>query len=356
MKIMTICGTRPEIIRLSRIIPKLDKICEHIFIYTNQNFDPKLKDIFFTELGIREPNYTFTAIGTFGQQVGNMFTNLEQVIEKEKPDKCLILGDTNSALCCIVAERLGIPIYHMEAGNRCGEKIAEEINRKIVDNTSTINLPYTDRSRDNLIKEGFDLKHIFVTGNPIYEVLNYYKLQIDSSNILIDLDLYHKDYILATLHRSENVDNLERLTNILKSYEIIATEERPIIVSVHPRTRSKIGYITKYNKNVYLLEPFGLFDFIKLETYTKCLFTDSGTCQEEASILYIPCVVTRRATERPETIECGASILGGVQTNTIVNAYEQILKLDTNWELPKEYLDLNVSNKVISILMGEINV
>jgi UDP-N-acetylglucosamine 2-epimerase (non-hydrolysing) len=357
-KIMTICGTRPEIIRLSCIIPKLDKICEHILVYTGQNFNTRLKDIFFQDLGIRTPNYDLGAMGCFGEQIGVMFTKLECILKTEHPDKVLILGDTNSALCCIVAERLGIPVYHMEAGNRCGDKIAEEINRKIVDNTCTINLPYTKRSRDNLINEGFDLKRIFVTGNPIKEVIEFYQNQIIDSTILTTLNLKHENYILATLHRSENVDDLKRLTDIISAYnQISVTTGKEIIVSTHPRTQSKLSQlmITIYDK-VRFLPAFGFFDFIRLEKSASCLLTDSGTCQEEAGLLHISCVVTRRATERTELIECGASILGGIEFSSILESYQYASKIDRNWELPKEYLDLNVSNKVISILMGEINV
>jgi len=359
-KIMTICGTRPELIRLSRIIPKLDNVCEHILVYTGQNFDVRLKDIFFKDLGIRTPNYDLGAVGCFGEQVGIMFTKLECILKTEHPDKVLILGDTNSALCCIVAERLGIPTFHMEAGNRCYDKIAEEINRKIVDNTCTINLPYTNRSRDNLIKEGFDLKRIFVTGNPINEVIKYYRPQIDRSTIKEKLNIRECCYILATLHRSENVDNSERFEKIIRAYNLIATKDCPIIISTHPRTRDKNAItIMAYqycNPNLRFLEPFGFFDFVNLEQNAYTILTDSGTVQEEAGILHISCVVTRRATERPELIECGASILGGVETDTIVNAYKSTISAKENWELPKEYLDFNVSNKVINILKGEQNV
>ena len=358
LKILTCVGTRPELIRLSRIIPKLDNVCEHILVYTGQNFDVRLKDIFFKDLGIRTPNYDLGAVGCFGEQIGIMFTKLECILKTEHPDKVLILGDTNSALCCIVAERLGIPVYHMEAGNRCYDKIAEEINRKIVDNTCTINLPYTNRSRDNLIKEGFDLKRIFVTGNPIAEVIEYYHDKINDSKIIDILNLSSEEYILATLHRSENTDDILRLSNIISAYNQISVNTgKQIIVSTHPRTQSKLSQlmVTIYDK-VRFLPAFNFFDFIRLEYEASCLLTDSGTCQEEAGILHIPCVVTRRATERPELVECGASVLGGVEFLTILEAYEHTCKMERNWELPKEYLDFNVSNKVINLLKGEQNV
>lgn len=355
LKIMSVVGTRPELIRLSRIIPKLDKVCEHVFVYTDQNFDPKLRDIFFEELKIRKPNYNLAALGVFAVQIGTMFFNLEQILKDERPDKVLILGDTNSALCSIVCERHGIPVYHMEAGNRCGDKIAEEINRKIVDNTSTINLPYTYRSRDNLIREGFDLKRVFVTGNPIVEVLEHYKLSIKHSNILNRLDLHPNQYVLATLHRSENVDTLERLCSIIEAYSKINDSGVQVIIPVHPRTKSKLQDVANI-RGIKLIEPLGLFDFVKLEQNAKVIMTDSGTCQEEAAIFQVPCVVTRRATERPELIECGAGILGGVETRSICEAYMQTKEACSKWELPAEYKDLNVSNKVINILQGAINI
>lgn len=359
MTVLTCLGTRPEIIRLSRIIAKLDKVCRHILVFTGQNYDPRLKDIFFKDLGIRSPDYDLGAVGSFGEVMGTIFSKLETILKEEKPDKVLILGDTNSALSCIVVERLGIPTYHMEAGNRCFDKIAEEINRKIVDHTCTVNLPYTKRSRDNLIREGFDLKRIFVTGNPITEVIHHYADQIDKSDILCQLQLLKPNqYILATLHRSENTDDIHRLTDIVDAYtQIAVTSGKEIIVSTHPRTKSKLAQIqTTIHDKVRFLPAFGFFDFVQLEQHASCIITDSGTVQEEAAILHIPCVITRRATERPELVECGASILGGVEFLTIVNAYKQTLDMDTNWKLPEEYLDLNVSNKVINILKGEINV
>jgi UDP-N-acetylglucosamine 2-epimerase (non-hydrolysing) len=354
-KIMTICGTRPELIRLSRIIPKLDEVCEHILVYTGQNFDVRLKDIFFKELNIREPNYTFTAIGTFGQQIGNMFTNLEQVIEKEKPDKCLILGDTNSGLCAIICERMGIPVGHMEAGNRCYNKeTPEEINRHIIDNCATINFPYTYRSRENLLQEGFNSKKIYVSGNPIYEVISYYKPYINNNKILETLNIKSKEYVLATLHRAENTNNYDRLDDIISAYELIATEERPVIMSVHPRTHSKLKDLYQhFNPNIKFLEPFGFIDFVALEKNSLCILTDSGTVQEESCLLYVPCVITRNATERPETIEVGSAILAGVKTQNIYDSFKKIIQLNNTWTPPKEYLDLNVSNKIINHFLNK---
>jgi len=357
MKILTLVGTRPALIRLSRIIPALDNAFENIFVYSDQNYDVRLRDIFFQDLDIRTPNYSLGAIGDFGTQIGKIFSQIAEIITKEKPDKALILGDTNTTLAAIVCERMGVPVYHLEAGNRCFDKIPEEINRKVVDHSSTINLPYTARSRDNLIKEGFDLKKIFVSGNPIAEVINYYWYKVLQSNICHTLAVTPTRYCLATLHRSENVDNPDRLSAILEAYNRIADEGETIIVSTHPRLKSKLKAVkTLLSGLVVFCPPFNFFDFINLENNCKCLFTDSGTAQEEAAILRIPCVVTRRATERPEILECGASLLGGVETDSIYNTYKQSLKLNRDWKLPKEYTDLNVSNKIVAYLSGGINV
>ena len=358
MKILTIAGTRPELIRLSRIIPKLDKAFNHIFVYTDQNYDKRLRDIFFADLEIREPDYSLQAIGGFGTQVGIMLSKMEKILKSERPDKVLILGDTNSGLVSIVSERFGIPVYHMEAGNRCFDKIPEEINRKIIDHTSTINLPYTVRSRENLIQEGFLARRIFVSGNPITEVLNYYRNAIRDSQIMDTLQLEKGKFILATLHRSENVDNPDRFGNILQAYNHIANfNNLDVIISTHPRTASKLANLHITMSGHLKFKPaFGFFDYINLEKNCQCLLTDSGTAQEEAAILHIPCIVTRRATERPELVECGATILGGVETHSIMAAYNHILKSNTGWTLPIEYTDLNVSDKIIAYLGGQINV
>jgi UDP-N-acetylglucosamine 2-epimerase (non-hydrolysing) len=356
MKIMTICGTRPELIRLSRIISKLDKVCEHILVYTNQNYDPKLKDIFFEELGIRDPNYILFSKGSLGMQVSIMFPQLEDIITREKPDKALILGDTNSGLCAIICERMKVPVYHMEAGNRCFDRdVPEELNRHVIDSVSSYNLPYTKNSAQNLIKEGFS--NIYVTGNPIREVIQYNINRIDNSKILEYHSLTHKNYILATLHRSENVDNQETFLKILQAYNFIAQENCPVIVSVHPRTQSKLNGLKIYfNINVRFYEPFGFFDFVQLEQHARYILTDSGTVQEEACILHVPCIVTRKSTERMETIECGATDISGIETGNIIQASRQLSPLSVNWTPPKEYLDLDVSGKIIKILKGEYHV
>jgi len=355
MKIITIAGTRPEWLRLNLIIHKLDKLLgkNHIIIHTGQNFDAKLSDIFFKELKIRQPDYYLGAKGSLGEQLSIIFKESEKIFIKEKPDKILLLGDTNSGLSAIIAERMGIPCYHLEAGNRAGERIPEEINRHIIDSVCSMNFPYTHKSKSNLMREGFNPKKVIVSGNPIFEVINYYESQINKSKILKQLNLKKKNYVLVTLHRQENVDNPKRFNKIVQAYNLIA-ENTQVIVSTHPRTRSKINTLNiLIHPNIKFLEPFGFFDFIKLEQNSQCLLTDSGTCQEEGCILHIPCIITRKATERMETIECGASILSGIETNDIYECYNQAIKMNRNWHPPIEYLDNNVSNKIISYLMNK---
>jgi len=354
MKIITILGTRPEIIRLSRIIPKLDKVCKHILVHTGQNYDKNLSDIFFRDLGLRQPDYYLGAKGSMGEQIATILREVEKIFMKEKPDKVLVLGDTNSGLSTIIAERMKIPCLHMEAGNRAGERIPEEINRHIIDSVCTINAPYTDKSKENLLREGFNPKKIVVSGNPILEVINYYKPQIDKSNILEQLNLKAKQYMLVTVHRQENVDDVKRFNKIVQAYNSIAETGIQVIISTHPRTRSKMNNLKiKIHPNVRFLEPFGFFDFITLEKNAKVILTDSGTVQEEACILHIPCVITRKATERMETIECGATILAGIESKNIYESYKQAMEMNINWIAPKEYLDEDVSDKIINYLSNK---
>jgi len=350
MKIIIICGTRPEIIRLARIIPKLDKICEHTLIHTGQNYDYKLNELFFKELRIRKPDYFMNAKGTFGEQIGIIMKETETILNKIRPDKLLILGDTNSGLSAYIAERMGIPVYHMEAGNRCWDKeVPEETNRKVIDHTSTYNFPYTEKSRENLLREGINPQTINISGNPIYEVISYYKKEIDKSKILRTIK---KEYVLVTLHRSNNIDDSSRFIQILRGLNLIASTGIKLIVSTHPRTRDKLSKLNiELSDNIKFLEPFGFFDFVKLEQNAKCILTDSGTVQEEACILNIPCVVVRKTTERPETIECGATIVSGIGTYQIAESYKYAIKMYKGWQIPKEYLYDDVSDRIINYLM-----
>jgi len=358
MRIMTICGTRPEIIRLSRILPKLDKVCEHILVHTDQNYDKMLSDIFFTELKLRRPDYFLgNKSSNFGEQIGLMFQKLEEILIKVHPDKVLILGDTNSGLCSIVCERLGIPIFHMEAGNRCFDKrVPEEINRKIIDGISTFNLPYTQLSKENLIHDGVPKNKIFVTGNPIYEVLEHYSKAIERSNVLSRFGLKKGKYFLSTFHRAENVNDPVILRQIIAGLSLVANcYERPIICSIHPRTRDRINKLSEIVDNPFIMfcEPLGFFDFVKLESNAKCIISDSGTVSEEACILGVPNVIIRNSTERPELIECGSSILAGVDIVNIKKSVELMANMDSNWTIPEGYNNNNVSDVIIKILLGE---
>lgn len=357
-KILTILGTRPEIIRLSLILQKIDKFHDHILVHTGQNTNPKLNDIFFEDLRLRKPDYYLGANKrSFGEQISIMFKEIETILKNVKPDCVLVLGDTNSALCAIIAERMMIPVYHMEAGNRCNDlKVPEEKNRKIIDSISSFAIPYTPYSRENLLNEGIPKERIFTSGNPIYEVLMNYMENIEKSKILSDLKLISKEYFLVTTHRAENVDNKERLKEIFASLELIAENyNSPVICSIHPRTKEKLSTfnIKIQNSSVKLLEPFGFFDFVKLEKNARLVLTDSGTVQEECCIFNVPTVTIRDTTERPETVWCGSNIVSGINRSNILNCTQIMLDLENKWEYPEGYIDENVSNKIIKFLNGE---
>jgi UDP-N-acetylglucosamine 2-epimerase (non-hydrolysing) len=360
MKIMTILGTRPEIIRLSCIIPKLDKFCEHVIVHTGQNYDNTLNDIFFKELAIRTPNYILECKSdSLMMQISKILVECEKVMIKEKPDRLLILGDTNSALSAMVAKRMNIPVYHMEAGNRCyDDRVPEEVNRRIIDHCSDILLPYTERSRTNLLREGIESKSIFVTGNPIKEVLDYYTPQIKTSDVLNRLDLQAGKYFLVTLHRAENVDVPERLIRFVSALHKLHSEFGiPIICSLHPRTRSQLEKqsLILEDKGVWAMNPLGLFDFVNLEMHAKCVLTDSGTVQEECCIFKIPTVTLRDVTERPETVEVGSNILSGAEPESILNCVKVSLMQKQKWDPPKEYLVENISQTVVKIVLGYLH-
>ncbi|HDK81211.1 MAG TPA: UDP-N-acetylglucosamine 2-epimerase (non-hydrolyzing), partial [Nitrospirae bacterium] len=317
MKIMTVLGTRPEMIRLSIIIKKLDGCSEHILVHTGQNYDDSLNRTFLDDLNIRQPDFSLgVQSDTFGEQIGKILTGSEKVINKVRPDRVLILGDTNSGLVSIVARRMGIRVYHMEAGNRCfDDRVPEEVNRRIIDHSSSVLMPYTRNSKDNLIKEGIGTNRIYVTGNPIYEVINTYKDEVDRSDIHRRLNVEPKKYFLVTMHREENVDIQDRLSGILTGLDKVQKKyEMPVICSLHPRTRVRINRfgLKMDNRNVYFLPPFGFFDFIALEQRAFCVITDSGTVQEECCIFRVPNVTIRDVTERPETVETGSNIIAGL--------------------------------------------
>ena len=357
MKIMTILGTRPEIIRLSLIIKKLDKLTDHILVHTGQNYSESLSDIFFQQLGLRSPDYYLgVREDTFGNQLGQIIIQAERVINKESPDKILILGDTNSGLTAIVAARLNIPVFHMEAGNRCFDnKVPEETNRKIIDAVADYNLPYTPGSRENLLSSGIAKNKIFLSGNPIYEVLNYFKNQIDDSSILDELALKNNNYILVTIHRSENVDIKERLEIIMKAInEIQYQTSLKIIFSLHPRTEDKLAKfeIDISNPQIVFHKPFGFLDFTMLEKNAALVLTDSGTVQEESCLYNIPAVTIRDTTERPETVVCGSNVVSGIDYEKIIKCAKLMINTNHSWNYPAGYLEENVSSKVVNFLLS----
>jgi UDP-N-acetylglucosamine 2-epimerase (non-hydrolysing) len=358
MKIMTVVGTRPEIIRLSRIIPVLDEFAEaHVLVHTGQNFDERLSGLFFKQLKVREPDvHLGVRSSSFGDQVGQILTGIEKAIRDHRPDRLLILGDTNSGLTALVARRFGIPVYHMEAGNRCfDDRVPEEVNRRVIDHCSTVLMPYTERSRQNLLREGIAGQNIFVTGNPIKEVLDFYEQEIESSRALEELRIEPKKFFLVTLHRSENVDIPERLKAFVDILSSLHKEYGfPVICSFHPRTRARVEQFGVDIERVGLrfLKPLGFFDFVKLEKTAFCLLSDSGTVQEEGCIFQVPNITFRDVTERPETIEGGSNILAGCEADRIRAILRMIISNRQKWRVPQEYLAENVSDTVCRLVLG----
>ena len=354
---MTILGTRPEIIRLSLVIKLLDEHADHVLVHTGQNYDERLSGLFFQELDVRRPDIHLSVTSTsFGAQMGEILAGSEPLFLEHRPDRVLILGDTNSGLTAIVARRLGIPVYHMEAGNRCYDfRVPEEANRRIIDHVSAVLLPYTNRSRENLLREGISAETIYVTGNPIHEVMEHFADRIAASTALSDLHAEEKKFILVTLHRAENVDLEHRLRSVLEALVLLHDRYGFLIVcSLHPRTRSKVNRfgINLDRPGLRFVEPLGFFDFVRLEQASFCVLTDSGTVQEEACILGVPNVTLRDVTERPETIECGSNVLAGCETQTIVDTVELVTQRSRSWQPPTEYLVPNVAATVSRILLG----
>ncbi|MEE8575413.1 MAG: UDP-N-acetylglucosamine 2-epimerase (non-hydrolyzing) [Thermodesulfobacteriota bacterium] len=357
MKIMTVLGTRPEIIRLSLIIKALDKCTDHTLVHTGQNYDLSLGKIFFDDLQLRKPDYYLgVKAASFAEQIAKIFTETEKVIKKVRPDRLLILGDTNSGLVSIVARRMGIPVYHMEAGNRCFDgKVPEEVNRRVIDHSSNILLPYTHGSRENLLREGIEPERIYVVGNPINEVINSFSAEIDASAVHKKLKLEHGKYFLVTLHREENVDDKERLSDLFTALKKIQKRYKvPVICSLHPRTKARMKKfgLTIKNKNIVFLKPLGFFDFISLEKAALCVITDSGTVQEECCIFKVPNVTAREVTERPETVEVGSNILAGTDPETILSSVRIAIDGARDWQVPTEYQAENVTGAVVKIITG----
>jgi UDP-N-acetylglucosamine 2-epimerase (non-hydrolysing) len=359
LKVMTIIGTRPEIIRLSEVIKACDKYFNHVLVHTGQNWDYTLNQVFFDDLGLKAPDYYLDSVGSnLGETMGNIIAKSYQVLQKEKPDALLILGDTNSALAAISAKRLKIPIFHMEAGNRCfDQNVPEEINRKIVDHISDINLPYTEHSRRYLLSEGFRKEHIFVTGSPMQEVLKKHKDGIDSSDVLERLGLEAGKYILVSAHREENIDNEQNFMSLMTAINNIAERYgMPVVYSTHPRSMKFIEQREfKFNPLVRNLKPFGFMDYNKLQKNSFCVLSDSGTLSEESAMLGFTGILLRTSTERPEVLDKGTVVIGGIKTNDIEQAIELAKLMQENSEktyFSPDYADDNVSVKVVKIIQS----
>jgi UDP-N-acetylglucosamine 2-epimerase (non-hydrolysing) len=359
LKLITIIGTRPEIIRLSAVIKCADKYFDHILVHTGQNWDYTLNQVFFEDLGLREPNYYLESVGsTLGETMGNIIAKSYEILQSEKPDAVLMLGDTNSALSAISAKRLKIPIFHMEAGNRCWDwNVSEMINRKIVDAISDINLPYTEHSRRYLIGEGIDPKTIFVTGSPMREVLRDHMEKIEKSNVLDRLGLESRRYFVISAHREENIDNEENFIDLMNSINNIAEKYgMPVIYSTHPRSMKFIEHRGfKFHPLVQTLKPFGFLDYNKLQMNAYAVLSDSGTLSEESAMLHFPGVLLRTSTERPEVLDKGSVVIGGIKGKDVQQAVELAVAMFENNEevvMAEDYLDQNISVKVVKLIQS----
>jgi UDP-N-acetylglucosamine 2-epimerase len=359
VKVMTIVGTRPEIIKLSRVIAVLDDCVDHILVHTGQNYDYELNEIFFKELGIRKPDYFLDTVGdTLGQTVGCIITKADEVLERDTPDALLVLGDTNSCLAVYPAKRRKIPIFHMEAGNRCFDfRVPEEINRRVVDHLSDINMVYTEHARCYLLREGLPADQIIKTGSPQKEVLLHYKKDIESSKVLERLRLQKKKYLVVSIHREENVDNTVNLKQLVDSINAIAGRyDLPLIFSCHPRTRKKMevaGYVL--DKQIQVMPPLGLFDYVHLQKNAYCTISDSGTITEESSILGYPAITVRQAHERPEGMDEGTVIMAGVNTQSVLDSIElTINQFEKNGasKIVSDYDVSQVSWKVAKVILS----
>ncbi|TAH36650.1 UDP-N-acetylglucosamine 2-epimerase (non-hydrolyzing) [Candidatus Saccharibacteria bacterium] len=359
LKLITILGTRPEIIRLSAVIKKADIYFDHTLVHTGQNWDYTLNEVFFKDLGLRQPDHYLDSVGKdLGETMGNIIAKSYEVIQQQKPDAILVLGDTNSALSAISAKRLKVPIFHMEAGNRCWDwNVSEMINRKIVDHISDINLPYTENSRRYLLDEGVDGKTIFVTGSPMREVLRDHESAIEKSGVLRTLKLEPNKYILVSAHREENIDNEANFMSLMNSINKVAERYKlPVIYSTHPRSKKFIEQRDfKFHPLVQSLQPFGFMDYNKLQKNAYCVLSDSGTLSEESAMLRFAGVLIRTSTERPEVLDKGTVVIGGITESTIEQSIELAVAMRDNHEelaMPLDYQDTNVSIKVCKIIQS----
>lgn len=364
LKVLTVLGTRPEIIRLSRVMAQLERYCDHTLVHTGQNYDYELNEVFFSDLGVRQPDH-FLSVDTssLGATVGGILIEVEKVLTIEQPDAVLILGDTNSAISAYIARRMKIPVYHMEAGNRCFDKnVPEETNRKMVDHISDFNLVYTEHARRNLIAEGLPARRIYVTGSPMKEVLEHYRSKFDASDALKNLNLQSRGYLLVSIHREENVDNKENLSELVRAFNRLADlHDCPVIISTHPRTRNRLESFDSIEMDGRLvwMKPFGFHDYNQLQMGAKCVISDSGTIAEESSMLGFPAVTPRFSIERPEAMDTGAIIPCGCNARNIIRAVDlaisQFESIDFPRDesfLPADYCVTNTSQRVLNLIVG----
>jgi UDP-N-acetyl-L-fucosamine synthase len=364
LKVMTILGTRPEIIRLSRVMVRLDEYCDHVIVHTGQNYDYELNEVFFEELNIRRPDHFLgSGGGTLGETLGKILERSERVISDEKPDAVLVLGDTNSAISAIMARRMKVPVYHMEAGNRSYDRnVPEETNRKLVDHISDFNLVYTEHARRHLLSEGIHHRRIYLTGSPMREVLEHYRRDIMASDVLTQLDLRQREYFIVSLHREENVDSAPRLSQLVVALNALVAEyDMPMIVSTHPRTRKRLDALDglSLDPQVKWMKPFGFHDYNHLQMQAFCAISDSGTIAEEASILGFPAISPRDAIERPEGLDVGCIMMTGLDTDTIIAGVDAVTRLFREREdrgidhpLPQDYAVTNASDRVLGLILG----
>ncbi|MDL2224160.1 UDP-N-acetylglucosamine 2-epimerase (non-hydrolyzing) [Bacteroidales bacterium OttesenSCG-928-M06] len=359
LKLITFVGTRPEIIKLSEVIKKSDEYFDHTLVHTGQNYAYTLNEIFFNDLGLRAPDYYLGVVGdNLGETIGNVISKSYNLLLEKKPDAILVLGDTNSALVAISAKRLKIPIFHMEAGNRCfDENLPEEINRRIVDHISDVNLPYSEHARRYLFSEGVKKEQIYVTGSPMIEVIKAHLSKIKNSNVLSRIELEKNNYILLSAHREENIDNEKNFFELMEAInELGETYKIPIIYSLHPRSEKFIKERNfKFNSYVRMLEPFGFSDYVNLQMNALCVVSDSGTLAEESAILHFPAVSIRTSTERPEALDKGGFIIGSISKKSLIQAVEMSISMSKNkecWVDVPDYNDENVSIKVVKIIQS----
>ena len=364
LRVMTIVGTRPELIKLSRVLAELDERCDHVFVHTGQNYDYELNEVFFNDLDIRQPDqYLESAGDSAAQTVANVITQADDLFAEVAPDALLLLGDTNSCLAVLPAKRRKIPVFHMEAGNRCfDQRVPEEINRKVVDHLSDINLPYTEHARRYLLSEGLRPETVIKTGSPMCEVLEHYRDRIDASDILERMELSAGGYFLVSVHREENVDTPAHLRAILDALNALAKEsDLPVIVSTHPRTRKRLddlGSDWGEDERIAFLKPMGFFDYVHLQQHAACVLSDSGTITEESSLLGFPAVTLREAHERPEGMDEGTVVMTGLDTARILDAVRIVRDqhAETGPMRPvEEYQPANVSRKVVRIILSYVD-